>query len=322
MRSTLSLIRREFTAYFLSPIAYVVLTVFLLGTGFLYFQTYENLTTRGPRGVEYPMSVILGDGSEGINFPVFWLVFLFIPPLLTMRLFAEERGTGTMEALMTAPIKDWQIVFSKFVACFAFYLLMWIPTVIYLPTLMDLSAKWDFTAWTPYAYIAAGGVALTALGLLAMPFGWVGRGFLIALVGGAIAAAGGYLHCTKDTNHVLTLTAGIDPWPVLTSYIGVVAAGVMFLALGLFVSSLVKGQMIAALISITLGVPLLLPVLFMAKMDPSGWFYRISAFITVPHHFGKDFTRGVLDTRHLVFYLSTGFMLLFLTVRSVESQRR
>src|SRR5215218_5734042 len=180
MRSTLSLIRREFTAYFLSPIAYVVLTVFLLGTGFLYFQTYEGLTTRGPRGVEYPMGVLLGDGSEGINFPVFWLVFLFIPPLLTMRLFAEERGTGTMEMLMTAPVKDWQIVFAKFVACFGFYLLMWLPTVLYLPSLMDLHATWDLSAWTLFGIILAAGLGIAAFGLLSMPFGWVGRGFLIA----------------------------------------------------------------------------------------------------------------------------------------------
>jgi len=322
MRPTLSLIRREFTAYFLSPIAYVVLTVFLLGTGFLYWQTVELLTERGPRGVEYPMGVILGDGSEGINFPVFWLVFLFVPPLLTMRLFAEERATGTMEMLMTSPVKDWQIVFAKFVACFAFYLLMWLPTVLYLPILMDLKATWDFTAWTPFAYVLAAGLAGMVLGVLMMPFGFVGRGFLIALVGTAIAAVGGYLHCKQDTQHIVTLSAGIDPWPVLTSYIGVVAAGVMFLSLGLFVSSLVKGQMIAALISITLSIPLILPVLAMPVLDPSGWWYKTFAYTTVPYHFGKDFTRGVLDTRHLVFYLSTGLLFLFLTVRSVESQRR
>jgi ABC-2 type transport system permease protein len=322
MRSTLSLIRREFTAYFLSPIAYVVLTVFLLGTGFLYFQTFEGLTTRGPRGVEYPMGVILGDGSEGINFPVFWLVFLFVPPLLTMRLFAEERGTGTMEMLMTAPVKDWQIVFAKFVACFGFYLLMWLPTVLYLPTIMDLRATWDFAAWTPYSIVLVAGVGLAALGLLAMPFGLVGRGFLIALIGIAVASIGAWLHCTKDANHVVTLSAGIDPRPVLTSYIGVVCAGVMFLGLGLFVSSLVKGQMIAALVAITLAIPLILPVLFMPRMDPSGWWYKTFAFTTVPYHFGKDFTRGVLDSRHLTFYLSSGLLFLFLTVRSVESQRR
>jgi hypothetical protein len=227
-----------------------------------------------------------------------------------------------MEMLMTAPVKDWQIVFAKFIACFAFYLLMWTPTVLYLPILLDLHATWDLNACTPYSIALAAGVGVFVLGALVMPFGWVGRGFLIALFGAAVAAVAGYLHCTKDANHIVTVTAGIDPWPVATSYIGIVAAGVMFLALGLFVSSLVKGQMIAALISITLGVPLLLPVLFLSKMDPAGWPYRIAAFITVPHHFGRDFTRGVLDTRHLVFYLSTGFLLLFLTVRSVESQRR
>jgi ABC-2 type transport system permease protein len=322
MRPTLSLIRREFTAYFLSPIAYVVLTVFLLGTGVLYWQAVELLTERGPRGVEYPMSVILGDGGEKINFPVFWLVFLFVPPLLTMRLFAEERATGTMEMLMTSPVKDWQIVFAKFVACFAFYLLMWLPTILYLPILMDLKATFDLTAWTPFAYVLVGGLAVAVLGVLMMPFGWVGRGFLIALVGAAIAAVGAYLHCAKDSQHVVTLSAGIDPWPVLTSYIGVIAAGVMFLGLGLFVSSLVRGQMIAALISITLSVPLILPVLWMPGLDPSWWVSKGLSYITVPYHFEKDFTRGVLDTRHLVFYLSAGLLFLFLTVRSVESQRR
>src|SRR2546430_2283448 len=138
MRPTLSLIRREFTAYFLSPIAYVVLTVFLLVTGFLYCQTVEFVTERGRRGVAYRMGVV------------------------------------------------------------------------------------------------------------PMPLGFVGRGFLIAVVGAAIAAVSGYLHCKYDTQHIVTLSSGIDPWPVLTSYIGVVTAGVMFLSLGLFVSSLVRGQMIAA----------------------------------------------------------------------------
>jgi ABC-type transport system involved in multi-copper enzyme maturation permease subunit len=322
MRPTLSLIRREFTAYFLSPIAYVVLTVFLLGTGFLYLTTFKGLTETGPSGVEYPMGVILGDGSEGINFPIFWLVFLFIPPLLTMRLFAEERATGTMEMLMTAPVKDWQIVFSKFVACFGFYLLMWTPTLLYWPTLMDLSVAWNFNAWTPYSIVLVIGAAIAAIGALAMPAGFVGRGFLMVLVGGAIAAVGGWLHSKKDVNHLVTFTAGIDPWPVFTSYIGIVAVGVMFLSLGLLVSSMVKGQMIAALLSITLAIPLMLPVLWLPSLEPGRWLYEVLAFITVPHHFGRDFTRGVLDSRHLVFYLSMGLLLLFLTVRSVESQRR
>jgi len=322
MRPTLSLIRREFTAYFLSPIAYVVLTVFLLGTGYLYFETFEALTKHGPRGTEYPMEVILGTASQTMEIPTFWLVFLFIPPLLTMRLFAEERSSGTMETLMTAPIRDWQIVFAKFVACFAFYLLMWLPTLVYLPTLMDLRATWDLTAWTPYSIVYAAGAAIGVIGLLLMPCGWVGRGFLIAVIGAIIASIGGCMHYKHDANHVLWLAAGIDPWPVLTSYIGVVAVGVMFLSLGMFVSSLVKGQMIAAIISITLGLPVIGAMKLLPALDPNGWWYKTVSFVAVPHHFADDFTRGVLDTRHLVFYFSTGLVLLFLTVRSVESQRR
>jgi len=186
-----------------------VLTVFLLGTGFLYWQTYNALTDVGPRGVEYPMGAILGDGSEGLTFPVFWLVFLFVPPLLTMRLFAEERASGTMEMLMTAPVKDWQIVFAKFVGCFAFYLLMWLPTLLYLPILMDLHATWDFHAWTPYSIAFVAGIAVVVLGILTMPAGFVGRGFLLALIGAAVAVVGGYLHYAKDQHHVVSLSAGI-----------------------------------------------------------------------------------------------------------------
>src|SRR5215831_17129553 len=128
MRATLSLFRRELGAYFLSPIAYVVLAVFLVVTGHLFYLTLQQLTARGPHGVYFPMQLMLRDNW-------FWLVFLFIPPLLTMRLFAEERSTGTLEMLLTVPLRDWQIVLSKYAACFAFYLLLWVPTLVYLPIL-------------------------------------------------------------------------------------------------------------------------------------------------------------------------------------------
>src|SRR5262245_34890365 len=114
MRATLSLVRREFSAYFYSPIAYVVLAVFLAVTGYLFVLTVEELTAVGPRGISYTMQLM-------VNHFAFWLVFLFIPPLLTMRLFAEERSSGTLEMLLTAPLRDWQIVISKFIACYAFY---------------------------------------------------------------------------------------------------------------------------------------------------------------------------------------------------------
>jgi ABC-2 type transport system permease protein len=313
MRPTLSLIKREFTAYFLSPIAYVVLAVFLLVTGSLFYLTYGLLTDQGPRGVEFPMSVLLGEDR-------FWLVFLFIPPLLTMRLFAEERGTGTLEMLMTSPVRDWQLVIAKYIACFGFYLLMWLPTIVYLPIAMNLKADFHLDSWTPYGGLFAGGIALAIVGILLLPTA-TSTGFGFFVFGTILATAGGYLHYTNDPVHLVDLQAKIDPWPVLTSYIGVFAAGAMFLALGLFVSSLVKSQMVAAIISLAIGLPFIVGVVLLPLLDTSTLTYRVLSYFTVPLHFSRDFTRGVIDSRHLTLYLSGTVLFLFLTVRSVESRR-
>jgi ABC-2 type transport system permease protein len=253
MRPTLSLIKRELMAYFLSPIAYVVLAVFLLVTGHLFYLTLNLLTESGPRGIEFPMQTMLGDEK-------FWLVFLFIPPLLTMRLFAEERGTGTLEMLMTAPVRDWQVVLAKFVACYLFYFVLWVPTMLYWPVLVDF----DLNNWTAAANRAR---------------------------------------------------------PVATAYVGVLLAGGMFLAMGLFVSSLVRSQMVAALISLIISLPFIVAGFWRPEMDPSDIGYRILFYFSVPLHFSRDFTRGILDIGHLVLYVSMTLFFLFMTVRSLESRR-
>src|SRR5438874_10435473 len=170
--SARSLFSRAFMAYFLSPIAYVVMVVFLAVTGYLFYLTLEQLTASGPKGVEYPMQFLLGDER-------FWLVFLFIPPLLTMRLFAEERSTGTLEMLMTSPLKDWQVVLSKYVACLAFYVLLWLPTLVYLPILLKLHmgrAVFE-PVCTVYSLLLLGGLGGVILGLLSLliPFDSRGR---------------------------------------------------------------------------------------------------------------------------------------------------
>ena len=252
MFATLSLLRREFSAYFLSPVAYVVLAVFLAVTGHLFYLTLTQLTAAGPKGIEYPMQLMLGDEK-------FWLVYLFIPPLLTMRLFAEERSTGTLEMLMTTPLRDWQVVLSKYLACFAFYVVLWLPTLLYLPILLDLD--WH------------------------------------------------------------TGEVSIDLWPVVSSYLGLALAGAMFLALGLFISSLVRSQMVAALLTLFLGLGFIVVGLWRPEMDSGSLLYRILYFFTVPLHFSRDFSRGIIDTRHLVLYVSVALFCLFLTVRSLESRR-
>jgi ABC-2 type transport system permease protein len=252
MRPMFSLIRREFTAYFLSPIAYVTLFVFLLVTGHLFYLTLNLLTEPGPRGVEYPLQMMLGDEK-------FWLVFLFIPPLLTMRLLAEERGTGTLETLMTAPIRDWQVVAGKYIACLMFYVVLWLPTLAYLPILLNL----DWETWRPR----------------------------------------------------------IDPYPVLTTYLGAVLAGAMFLAIGLFVSSLVRSQMVAALVSLVISLVFVAAAFWRPDIDVGSMWYRLIYFVSVPEHFRRDFTRGLIDTRHVVLYVSLTLFCLFLTVRSLEARR-
>src|SRR5262245_22293037 len=118
MLATLSLIRREFLAYFISPIAYVVMAIFLAVTGHLFYLTLQQLTAEGPQGIEFPMQMLLGFGDQETRetflvFLAFWLVYLITPPLLTMRLLAEERNLGTLELLLTTPLRDWQIVLSK-----------------------------------------------------------------------------------------------------------------------------------------------------------------------------------------------------------------
>ncbi len=250
MRASLTLFRREFTSYFLSPIAYVLLVVFSLVTGFLFWLTMDKLTEVGPEGIEWPMQSLLGNGY-------FWLGFLVIPALLTMRSFAEERGSGTLEMLLTAPLRDWQVVIAKYAACFAFYVVLWLPTLAYFPVLTNLRS-----------------------------------------------------------GH-----AGIDPWPVATSYLGVMLVGAMFLAIGLFVSSLVRSQLVALLVSLVVCLVFVLAAFARPYMDTSSILYRVVYFFSVPIHFARDFTRGQIDSRQLVLYSSVAVFFLFMTVRSLESRR-
>jgi len=325
MRATASLFRRELAAYFTGPIGYVALFGFLVLTGLQFNLALTLLNERGPRGVEYPMQVLLG-GSE-IAGPaqtagvLFWGLFPAVTGIITMRLLAEERGSGTLEMLLTAPIRDWQVVFAKFAACFAFYVLLWLPTLAYLPVLLDLHAEWKEVVSTWTVLMAAGIVQLSLALLLCLlngsPWGW-----LTMLVSGAICLGlGWWLHLENDPERMLTLSAGIDPYPALTSYIGVMLAGAMFLALGLFVSSLVRSQLVAWMLALLLGLVFVLPSLLRWWFDTGSDEYRAVYFMSVPEHFRRDFTRGIIDTRPLVLYATVTLFCLFLTVRSLEARR-
>src|SRR6201982_851338 len=122
MRKFYTLLARQIRRYFHSPIAYIVLVFFLLVSG---VDFYFQVSFMNQRPAAY--SVLEGF----FNSLFFWFAFVLIFPLITMRLFAEEFKLGTIEPLMTAPVRDWQVVLSKFFGALIFYLVLWLPTLIY-----------------------------------------------------------------------------------------------------------------------------------------------------------------------------------------------
>jgi ABC-2 type transport system permease protein len=124
MRVFLILLGREIKAFFYSPVAYVVLFCFVVMTGYNFYYVV-NILNHGPSD-----ATVL---ELFFNYPVFWVVTLLGFPLLTMRLFSEEYKMGTIESLMTAPVKDWQVVLSKYFSAVFFYMVLWVPSAFYFP---------------------------------------------------------------------------------------------------------------------------------------------------------------------------------------------
>jgi gliding motility-associated transport system permease protein len=114
---------REVRSYFYSPIAYVVLVFLLLLTGFNFY--YLELRYMNQRPLDVSVQEMF------FNNVLFWFPFILTFPLITMRLFSEEFKLGTIEPLMTAPVRDWQVVLSKFFGALTFYIILWIPSLSY-----------------------------------------------------------------------------------------------------------------------------------------------------------------------------------------------
>jgi len=127
-----TLLGREIKSFFYSPIAYVVMCFILFLTGFDFWWVV-SLLDRGPSD----MTVV----QAFFDSFFFWMTYVLIFPLITMRSFSEEFNLGTIESLMTAPVKDWQVVMAKWMGCLIFYVILWIPTTVYF---------WVFT-WATHA---------------------------------------------------------------------------------------------------------------------------------------------------------------------------
>jgi ABC-2 type transport system permease protein len=247
MQAYLTLTRRELGHFFLSFMGYVVISaaVFLMGLSFVSLAT----KLQGEATIMPVTEIFFGF--------YFWLILLFSVPVITMRLFALEKASGTFESLMTTPVSDFQVVMAKFSAGLLFYMVVWIP-------------------------------------LLACIF------FL------------------RYFTHEPGL---LDPSIVGATYLGIGLLGMLYISLGCFASSLTKNQIVAAMIAFAIGFALF-ALSFLAdqlSMKPD-WSNETLKAMSIYTQM-LEFSRGVVDSRHIVFYVSATAFFLFLTYRVVESRR-
>jgi len=236
-------------SYFLSITGYIILAAAAAVLGWSYVVLMRRIGTA-------PTPLPLTDMFYAIDF--FWLVILVGPPVITMRLFALEKFSGTFETLMTSPVGDLQVVLAKFTAGFIFYLVIWLP-----------------------------------------------------LLGCILVVR----HFGHDAN-------GLDLAALGTTFLGIALLGAMLVSAGCCASALTRNQAIAAIISLAFGVTMyLLAVLASGQiLDTSSWKGRVlSCFALVDQM--QDFSRGIVDTRSVVFLVSLTLFFLFLNLRIVESRR-
>lgn len=244
MNGLLATLSRELRAYFFSPLAWIVLTFFLLGNGIIFTLIVSFLSDPRSGGSTMPFEIFF----TGF---FFWLVLLFTTPILTMRLLAEERRSGTIESLMTAPVSEAQVVVGKYLAALCFYCFLWLPTLVYV-VIIGRSSKVD---WGPIA--------------------------------------GGYL--------------------------GIVCIGALFMAIGLFASSFTKSQIVAAIFNFAMLLGLFV-VAFVEGLITSETAKELLGYLNLLQHM-EDFSKGIIDTRRLVFYLSTSVLFLFFTSRVLQAKK-
>jgi ABC-2 type transport system permease protein len=152
-----TLVWREIESLFFSPLAYIVMTIFLVLNGINFYTALEQ----SAGVVDETIAMFLGNG---INF---WLSLLIVPALVTMRLVAEERRSGQLEVLLTAPVRERDVVLAKFLGAMVFQVFLWAPTLIYIAILRNYGALPDAgQLLTAYLGIVAVTALLTSLGLL------------------------------------------------------------------------------------------------------------------------------------------------------------
>ncbi len=227
---------RELSAQFFSPIAYVVIAVFLVVSGIFFgAETFQPG----------------GEASCRALFQVLPIILVFVLPMLTMRLMSEEYRNGTIESLMTAPVRDLEVILGKFLGSFIFFLVLLGSTLIY-PLLVSV--------WGP-----------------------------------------------------------LDMGLAFSSYVGLALMGALYIAVGLFFSTCTRNQVIAVLCSFVLLAILTLLADYLARSF-EGTLRVVLQQVSLLAHY-QDFARGLIDTNHTLFFVTSTALFLFFAVKVLEFRR-
>jgi ABC-2 type transport system permease protein len=253
MKSVWTIAKKELKTFLYSPIAYILTAFFLLVSGFFF---YNILAWANDQTLRMMQS---GYGMERLNInqmlyqPFFnnmTIILMFLLPMLTMRLFADEKKMRTEELLLTSPLRLSAIIIGKYLAALIIYFLILLLTATF--------SIFVFAYGNP------------------------------------------------------------EPAPLLTGYLGLLLLGAVFIAIGLFASSLTENQVIAAVIAFS-SIILIWVISWVGESGPGAW-KGILTYLSFFSHF-KNMVAGVIDTQDIVYYLSFIFLGLYLT-RSVFEFRK
>ncbi len=161
--------KKEMLLYFTSPIGYVVITMFLVIMGFFFYSIFAFFTVASMQAAMNPTFARDLNVTDGVMRPLFSnmsVIMLLLMPMLTMRLFSEERKSGTIELLLTYPVRDGAVLVGKYLAALALYGLMLALTLVY-PAILRYFAPLEWgPLLTAYLGLALMGAAFLAVGVL------------------------------------------------------------------------------------------------------------------------------------------------------------
>ena len=243
MRAFVAILKREFFSYFVSPLGYLVLTSFLLVSGWVFMVLVGALNSP-----ETPRMALMSTFFTNV---FQWIFLMLVSAIIAMRLLTEERKSGSIETLLTAPVSEATVVTAKFAGAWCFFLFLFVPTAIYP--------------------------------LLLSRFG------------------------------------GLDLGPVVAGYLGIALIGALFISAGTFASSLTKNQIVAAILAFVL---ILGSFIIGVARDflPFPEARDALSYLNILEHM-DDFARGIVDTRRILYVVSTVVFFLFLSTRALEANK-